>query len=117
MWTTERVRRLTELWGAGHSASVIAADMGDVTRNAVIGKANRLGLAARRTKVASVRRPRLPRPPRERLPRVHAPRLPRFKPNRFEPRCSRPRGPEMTKAEINAMIAEAFRNTAALPVK
>jgi len=44
-WTEERVQRLTELWTAGYSARQIAEMLGDVTRNAVIGKANRLGLS------------------------------------------------------------------------
>lgn len=44
-WTEERVARLTELWTAGYSARQIAEQLGGVTRNAVIGKANRLGLS------------------------------------------------------------------------
>ena len=46
-WTEERVARLKGLWGEGHTASQIAAILGDVTRNAVIGKAHRLGLKGR----------------------------------------------------------------------
>lgn len=46
-WTTERVERLTKLWADGLSASQIAADLGGVTRNAVIGKVHRLGLSGR----------------------------------------------------------------------
>lgn len=46
-WTDERVERLRELWGQGVSASEIADMLGDVTRNAVIGKAHRLGLSGR----------------------------------------------------------------------
>jgi GcrA cell cycle regulator len=44
-WTEERVARLTELWTAGYSARSIAEILGSITRNAVIGKANRLGLS------------------------------------------------------------------------
>lgn len=47
MWTDERVEKLRELWGRGMSASEIAEMLGDVTRNAVIGKAHRLGLSGR----------------------------------------------------------------------
>src|SRR3954471_17849588 len=44
-WTEERIERLTKLWTEGFSASQIAADLGGgLTRNAVLGKANRLGL-------------------------------------------------------------------------
>ena len=46
-WTEDRVEILTKLWGEGLSASQIARELGDVTRNAVIGKVHRLGLAGR----------------------------------------------------------------------
>jgi GcrA cell cycle regulator len=46
-WTDERVEQLKQLWGQGMSASEIADTLGDVTRNAVIGKAHRLGLSGR----------------------------------------------------------------------
>ena len=46
-WTTEREEKLRKLWDQGHTASQIAAMIGDTTRNAVIGKAHRLNLAAR----------------------------------------------------------------------
>ena len=38
-WTDERVETLKKLWTDGLSASQIAAELGGVTRNAVIGKA------------------------------------------------------------------------------
>ena len=45
-WTPERTQRLTTLWREGVSARDIAYKIGgDLTRNAVIGKANRLGLS------------------------------------------------------------------------
>lgn len=43
-WTSERVEQLKGCIGAGLSCSQIAAEIG-VTRNAVIGKMNRLGLS------------------------------------------------------------------------
>ncbi len=46
-WTDERVARLTKLWADGLSASQVAADLGGITRNAVIGKVHRLGLSGR----------------------------------------------------------------------
>jgi GcrA cell cycle regulator len=48
-WTDERVDLLKKLWADGLSASQIAAKLGEVTRNAVIGKVHRLGLAGRAT--------------------------------------------------------------------
>ena len=68
-WTEERVARLTELWTAGYSARQIAEQLGGVTRNAVIGKANRLGLSkptkssiTRRRKREEDKSPRLAEP-------------------------------------------------------
>jgi GcrA cell cycle regulator len=46
-WTDERVEQLKALWTEGLSASQIARVLGGVTRNAVIGKVHRLGLAGR----------------------------------------------------------------------
>src|SRR5438445_643574 len=46
-WSDDRVEQLKKLWEAGHSASQIAAELGNVTRNAVIGKVHRLGLSGR----------------------------------------------------------------------
>jgi len=46
-WTDERIERLKELWSQGVTASQIADELGGVSRNAVIGKAHRLGLQSR----------------------------------------------------------------------
>ena len=46
-WTEDRVAMLRELWTKGLSASQIAVKLGGVSRNAVIGKAHRLGLESR----------------------------------------------------------------------
>jgi GcrA cell cycle regulator len=45
-WTDERVAELSKLWQEGYSARQIAERLDEgITRNAVIGKANRLGLS------------------------------------------------------------------------
>lgn len=44
-WTEEKVSVLRQYWGSGKSASEIAEIIGGMSRNAVIGKAHRLGLA------------------------------------------------------------------------
>ena len=63
-WTDERVELLKKLWADGLSASRIAAELGGVSRNSVIGKVHRLGLSGRaKSASASV--------PRQRKPRVH----------------------------------------------
>jgi GcrA cell cycle regulator len=46
-WTDERIDRLKALWTKGMTASHIADELGGVSRNAVIGKAHRLGLQSR----------------------------------------------------------------------
>jgi len=46
-WTDERVEKLKRLWSEGLSASQIAAQLGGVSRNAVIGKVHRLSLPGR----------------------------------------------------------------------
>ncbi len=46
-WTEERIDRLKAMWAEGATASQIADELGGVSRNAVIGKAHRLGLEAR----------------------------------------------------------------------
>jgi GcrA cell cycle regulator len=63
-WTEERVEQLKKLWADGLSASQIAAELGGITRNAVIGKVHRLGLSGRAKAPSSgIPRPRKTRPP------------------------------------------------------
>jgi GcrA cell cycle regulator len=66
-WTDERIEQLKALWVNGQSASTIATELGHVTRNAVIGKVYRLGLAGR---------PGTSRPPTtsRRSTAIHSPR-------------------------------------------
>lgn len=52
-WTDERVEMLKKLWAEGLSASQIAAQLGGVSRNAVIGKVHRLKLSSRGRATAS----------------------------------------------------------------
>ena len=66
-WTEKRIETLKKLWLEGLSASQIAAKLGEgVTRNAVIGKAHRLGLASRpspvKTESAAKPKPKPARP-------------------------------------------------------
>jgi len=46
-WTDERIEQLRKMWEGGMTASQIADELGGVSRNAVIGKAHRLGLQSR----------------------------------------------------------------------
>ena len=81
-WSSERIEQLRSLWHDGLSASQIAAQLGGITRNAVIGKAHRLGLTGRPSPIKNrpagvMRRQAPPRPRPERhavAPRVgHSP--------------------------------------------
>ena len=53
-WSDERVAVLKKMWLDGNSASEIAKELGDITRNAVIGKVHRLGLSNRDTNASGV---------------------------------------------------------------
>jgi len=73
-WSSDRIEQLRALWHDGLSASQIATQLGGITRNAVIGKAHRLGLTGRpspiKNRPAGIARPRpVRRPPVQR----HAP--------------------------------------------
>ena len=78
-WSSERIDQLRSLWQEGLSASQIAVSLGGITRNAVIGKAHRLGLMGRPSPIKNrptgvvrqrpVRRPRIEAP----APRIVAP--------------------------------------------
>ena len=52
-WTDERIDTLKTMWEAGQTASQIAEALGGVSRNAVIGKAHRLGLQSRPSPVVT----------------------------------------------------------------
>ena len=86
-WTEERVELLKKLWAEGLSASQIAAQLGGVSRNAVIGKVHRLKLSGRARSTSSA--PRAKKAPR-------APGTPSRPPSRAgggRSTCSPPCGP------------------------
>jgi GcrA cell cycle regulator len=60
-WTAERVELLRKLWVENFSASRIAAELGGVSRSAVIGKIHRLGLSGRDQPTSSLKRQCKPR--------------------------------------------------------
>jgi len=57
-WTDERIDQLKAMWEKGMTASQIADELGGVSRNAVIGKAHRLGLQSRPSPVKANETPR-----------------------------------------------------------
>ena len=70
-WTDERIERLKKMWHDGATASQIADELGGVSRNAVIGKAHRLGLEQRPSPV---------KPGEEKEAKKPAPAAPALKP-------------------------------------
>ncbi len=76
-WTDERIDRLKTMWSEGATASQIADELGGVSRNAVIGKAHRLGLDARPSPVKpgeeKEKKAAAPAPAPKPAPRAEAP--------------------------------------------
>ena len=83
-WTEDRIERLKKMWHEGATASQIADELGGVSRNAVIGKAHRLGLEQRPSPVKpgdekELRKPApaaaapAPKPAKAEAPRTAAP--------------------------------------------
>ncbi len=71
-WTDERIEILRNLWDRGMSASQISEQLGgNITRNAVIGKAHRLGLKSRPSPVKAESSRKAP--PQAAVPKVVAP--------------------------------------------
>lgn len=56
-WTDERVALLKRLWCEGKTAAEIAKELGNVSRNAVIGKAHRLKLSNRVSPIQQNKKP------------------------------------------------------------
>jgi GcrA cell cycle regulator len=80
-WTDERVDKLKALWKKGLSASQIATELGEnITRNAVIGKAHRLGLSSR---PSPVKKPAQAKPRKAPVKKA-APAAPALAPDPFD---------------------------------
>lgn len=130
-WTETRVDQLKELWAAKvYSASEIGAAM-SITRNAVLGKAHRLGLESHAVcyppRVDKIRRPKTVFSTPEKKPRlkVISPMArPSFLMNVVSPitgqfisaRRRSPLKQEFSKPELRAMFALAAANTAKLDI-
>ena len=122
-WTEERIERLKKMWHDGATASQIADELGGVSRNAVIGKAHRLGLEQRPSPVkpgeekekkaapaAAARQAPRPRP--RRAPKA-APRRRRSAP--APPRPARPPQPRAGPPKCN--IARSVRAASSARVR
>ena len=73
-WTDERIDQLKAMWEKGLTASQIADELGGVSRNAVIGKAHRLGLQSRPSPVKPNEAPKKTAPVRKAAPEAEAPK-------------------------------------------
>ena len=68
-WTDERIATLKKMWEGGSTASQIADELGGVSRNAVIGKAHRLGLKSRPSPVKANEKKKTPAKPKPAAPK------------------------------------------------
>jgi GcrA cell cycle regulator len=93
-WTDERIDQLKNLWEKGLTASQIAEELGGVSRNAVIGKAHRLGLKSRPSPVKS-NDPDKKSAPKKAAKIVAAPPKPHAQPSSPAPSMERPSAPIM----------------------
>lgn len=102
-WTDERVEKLKKLWSEGLSASQIAAQLGGVSRNAVIGKVHRLNLPGRAKAGGTAAAARTPKR------NATAPRATNY-PSRVATRTvTRQQGATMLKEEVEVDAVDEIR--------
>ncbi len=101
-WTDERIETLTKMWEGGATASQIADELGGVSRNAVIGKAHRLGLKARPSPVTTNEAAEAPAAPAAKP----APEAPRAPPRAAAPAPVRPVAPAAPVAAQSAIPSQ-----------
>ena len=108
-WTEAMILQLRELWAEGQTASKIAEAIG-VSRNAIIGKADRLKLSGRKS---GFKRGTL----RARRPKKAPEKTPEFVPvlttpvTAAKPHKPKKRLPEPTKSELRRMFEQAWAQT------
>lgn len=115
-WTDERIEKLTKMWEGGSTASQIAEELGGVSRNAVIGKAHRLGLKARPSPVkANDKTEAAPAPVKAAKP-APEPAAPRAAaPAAAAPRAAAPAAPAAAPAAPAPRAAAPAATVAAAP--
>ena len=90
-WTDERIESLRTMWEKGLTASQIADELGGVSRNAVIGKAHRLGLKSRPSPVKATEK--VAKPVKAAAPAAPKPAAPASAPRAAAPVAPRPVAP------------------------
>jgi GcrA cell cycle regulator len=105
-WTDERIERLKKMWHDGATASQIADELGGVSRNAVIGKAHRLGLEQRPSPVKPGEEKEAKKPsaaaapaPKAAAPKAEAP-APAPAPAAAAPAAPRQTGPRISAHDL-----------------
>jgi GcrA cell cycle regulator len=93
-WTEERIERLKKMWHDGATASQIADELGGVSRNAVIGKAHRLGLEQRPSPV----KPGEEKDAKKAAPAIPAASAPKAAPKAEAPKAAAPSASAATTA-------------------
>jgi GcrA cell cycle regulator len=93
-WTEERIERLKKMWHDGATASQIADELGGVSRNAVIGKAHRLGLEQRPSPVKPGEEKEAKKP----APAAIPPTIARADAPKAEPLAAAPASPQAAPA-------------------
>ncbi len=103
-WTDERIGTLQKMWEGGSTASQIAEELGGVSRNAVIGKAHRLGLKSRPSPVKAAEKKKKAATAAKKAPVKAAPK---------KPAAKAPKAPAKSPAAIlNAQAAASAANAA-----
>ena len=114
-WTDERIEQLRNMWEKGLTASQIADELGGVSRNAVIGKAHRLGLKSRPSPVKATEKAK---PVKVAAPAAPKPAAPPPAPRAAAPAAARPiapvrpepaPAPEASDEDDDGVVAEAPR--------
>jgi GcrA cell cycle regulator len=105
-WTDDRIERLKKMWHEGATASQIADELGGVSRNAVIGKAHRLGLEQRPSPVKpgdekEIKKasPAAAAPAAKAAPKAEAPRPAAPSPAAAAPAAAQPAAPHRSSAQ------------------
>jgi len=116
-WTDERIAKLTKMWEGGATASQIAEDLGGVSRNAVIGKAHRLGLKARPSPVKPNEKPEVTAKRAAEAPRAAPPPRPAAPARPVPAASSPPRAAVATPAEGSDEASGETSHGAPAPAK
>lgn len=114
-WTDERIATLKKMWEGGATASQIAEELGGVSRNAVIGKAHRLGLKSRPSPVkANEKKAANPAPAAPKKPA--APRAPAETKTAPKPAAEQPAKPAAAAPAPAANTAGTASDTPSQPI-